>query len=226
MNKERFEQVNRRFIEAQHLAGEERQAFLDTACAGDPDLRREVEALFEADREAAEALATAHVHGQVGRAAAESIGAGDAPEVIGQYRIIRLIGEGGMGSVYEAEQDDPRRRVALKVIRPGMVSRKLVQRFRHEAQVLGQLRHPGIAQIYEAGTEDRGQGGQPYFAMELVTGRQLLEFAKSHGYGGIATRSRNRYPQMVRLNLKHGFQIVGVVQALGEPAIHLFKRLK
>ena len=90
------------------------------------------------------------------------------------YRVVRLIGEGGMGVVYEAEQDDPRRRVALKVIRPGLASRELLQRFRHEAQVLGQLQHAGIAQIHEAGTADTGEGGRPFFAMELIDGRPLL----------------------------------------------------
>ncbi len=203
MKSERFEQVNRLFIEAPRLAGEERQAFLDKACAGDPELRREVEALLEADCAAAEALATAHVRGEVDRAAAESIGDGAAPEAIGQYRIIRVIGEGGMGTVYEAEQDDPKRRVALKVIRPGMVSPKLLGRFRHEAQVLGQLRHEGIAQIYEAGTEDRGHGGQPYFAMELVTGRPLPEYAERQNLG---TRDRLELVARVCDALHHAHQ--------------------
>src|SRR5262245_58067581 len=75
----------------------------------------------------------------------------DAPTTIGRYKIVRLIGEGGMGAVYEAEQDQPRRTVALKVIKPGMASPALLKRFEQEAQALGRLQHPGIAQIYEAG---------------------------------------------------------------------------
>src|SRR5262245_49241113 len=79
-----------------------------------------------------------------------------------------------MGTVYEAQQENPRRVVALKMIRPGLVSTRLLARFRHEAQVLGRLRHPGIAQIYEAGTHD----GQPFFVMELVHGPPLLKYAE------------------------------------------------
>ena len=75
-----------------------------------------------------------------------------------------------MGTVYEAEQDHPRRIVALKVIKPGWPSPELLRRFEQESQVLGRLQHPGIAQIYEAGTADTGFGPQPYFAMEFIRG--------------------------------------------------------
>jgi eukaryotic-like serine/threonine-protein kinase len=80
--------------------------------------------------------------------------AGDLPQVIGPYRILRLIGKGGMGAVYEAEQQQPRRLVALKVIRPGWVTPDLLRRFAQESSALGRLQHPGIAQIYEAGAAD------------------------------------------------------------------------
>src|SRR5437867_6741739 len=99
---------------------------------------------------------------------------------MGRYKIVRLIGEGGMGAVYEAEQDQPRRTVALKVIKPGMASPALLKRFEQEAQALGRLQHPGIAQIYEAGTADTGFGPQPYFAMEYIRGRSLKEYADEH----------------------------------------------
>src|SRR3712207_4942462 len=94
-----------------------------------------------------------------------------------------------MGSVYEAQQENPRRTVALKMIRPGLVSASMLARFRHEAQVLGRLRHPGIAQIYEAGAHRAGDGAppQPYFAMELVHGPPLLAYAESKNLG---TRQR------------------------------------
>jgi tetratricopeptide (TPR) repeat protein len=105
------------------------------------------------------------------------------PGRLGSYRILRLIGEGGMGSVYEAEQEKPRRTVALKVIKPGVVSSQALRRFELESQVLGMLQHPGIARIYEAGTADSGQGLQPFFAMELVRGRNLLEHAAARGLG-------------------------------------------
>ncbi|MGA3317752.1 MAG: serine/threonine-protein kinase [Candidatus Korobacteraceae bacterium] len=99
------------------------------------------------------------------------------PETIGRYRIIRLLGEGGMGAAYEAEQDKPRRRVALKVIKAAWASPELLRRFEQESQALGRLHHPGIAQIYEAGSADTGFGLQPFFAMELIHGKPLDEYA-------------------------------------------------
>jgi tetratricopeptide (TPR) repeat protein len=101
------------------------------------------------------------------------------PATIGAYRIIRIIGDGGMGVVYEAEQDEPRRTVALKVIKPGLSSAEVLRRFRQEAQALARLQHPGIAQIYEAGTADTGDGPQPYFAMEFIRGEVLTDYVRS-----------------------------------------------
>jgi WD40 repeat protein/predicted Ser/Thr protein kinase len=101
----------------------------------------------------------------------------EQPVYIGRYRILRRHGEGGMGTVYEAEQDNPRRTVALKVIRPGLVSPELVKRFHHEAQILGRLQHVGIAQVYEAGLDD---AGRPFFAMEFIRGMPLDEYVRSH----------------------------------------------
>ncbi len=101
------------------------------------------------------------------------------PSTIGHYRIIRLLGEGGMGAVYEAEQDQPRRRVALKVIKSAWADGELLRRFELESQTLGRLHHPGIAQIYEAGTAETGFGSQPFFAMEIIHGKPLIEYAKA-----------------------------------------------
>jgi eukaryotic-like serine/threonine-protein kinase len=100
-------------------------------------------------------------------------------EKIGRYKIIRLIGEGGMGAVYEAEQEQPRRTVALKVIKPGLASPELLRRFAQESQALGRLQHPGIAQIYDAGTADTGYGPQPYFAMEFIRGKEFREYTET-----------------------------------------------
>src|SRR4026208_2627180 len=100
--------------------------------------------------------------------------------VVGNYKILRLIGEGGMGAVYEAEQDHPRRIVALKIIKPGIASPDLLRRFDTASQALGRLQHPGIAQIHEAGTADTGFGPQPYFAMEFIRGESLRDYAESH----------------------------------------------
>src|SRR5262249_38746561 len=101
-----------------------------------------------------------------------------APVRVGSYRILRCIAEVGMGVVYEAEQDSPRRTVALKVVRPNLASPAVRQRFTHEAQILGRLHHPGIAQIYEAGL---GDDGQPYFAMEFICGSPLNQYVRRHG---------------------------------------------
>lgn len=100
------------------------------------------------------------------------------PAFIGPYRIIRLLGEGGMGAVYEAEQETPRRTIALKIIKPGLASGEFQRRFEQEAQALGRLQHPGIAQIYEAGTAETGWGVQPYFAMEFIRGETLRKYVR------------------------------------------------
>src|SRR5580658_3738389 len=115
-----------------------------------------------------------------GTAPATRISPGAFPSTVGRYRILRLLGEGGMGVVYEAEQEQPRRKVALKVVKSGLGDPKLIRRFEQEALALGRLQHPGIAQIYEAGTADNGFGPQPYFAMEFIRGQPLLEYAAAH----------------------------------------------
>jgi len=106
---------------------------------------------------------------------------------VGRYTIRRLIGEGGMGAVYEAEQEQPRRTVALKVIKPGFATPELLRRFAQESQALGRLQHPGIAQIYDAGTADTGYGPQPYFAMEYIRGEGLRDYVETHH---LSTRQR------------------------------------
>jgi non-specific serine/threonine protein kinase/serine/threonine-protein kinase len=98
---------------------------------------------------------------------------------IARYRVVSLIGEGGMGAVYEAEQDQPRRTVALKVIKAGMANPAMLKRFEQEALALGRLQHPGIAQIYEAGSAESQYGPQPYFAMEFIRGRGLRDYAEA-----------------------------------------------
>lgn len=100
-----------------------------------------------------------------------------ASERIGRYRLIRVLGEGGMGIVYAAEQDETRRTVALKLIRPDRMSPAAQRRFQREAQALGRLQHAGIAQIFEAGLAHTAFGERPYFAMELVEGESITSFA-------------------------------------------------
>jgi serine/threonine protein kinase len=103
------------------------------------------------------------------------------PERIGDYRILRCIGRGGMGIVYEAEQSNPRRIVALKVVQA--LSTQTRRRFERETAVLGCLQHPGIAQIYAAGIESTQSGEQPYFAMEYVRGQSLLHYIHERKLG-------------------------------------------
>ncbi len=133
--------------------------------------------------------------------------AAEAPrgvERIGEFRILRTLGEGGMGVVYEAEQDNPRRKVALKVVRTArMAIPEIVKRFEREAHVLGLLQHPGIAQIYHAGTADTGNGPQPYFAMELVHGRPLTEHVNEHE---LDTRQRMELLARICDALEHAHQ--------------------
>jgi len=108
--------------------------------------------------------------------------------MIGQYKLLRKIGQGGMGTVYEARQENPRRAVALKLIRARSLSDELLRRFKQESAVLGRLQHPGIAQIYEAGMAHNGKGQSvPFFAMEFVKGQTLTEFAAARKLG---TRER------------------------------------
>jgi len=98
------------------------------------------------------------------------------PDTIGRYRIIRRVGQGGMGTVYEAEQESPKRTVAVKVIRAGLTNAILLKRFEHEAQTLGRLQHPGIAHVFEAGTAATASGPQPFFAMEFIRGPNLRDW--------------------------------------------------
>jgi predicted Ser/Thr protein kinase len=151
-------------------------AFLDEQCAGDTDLRTAVERLLHLDRiaQADDSLLRgplARTRPKEGTLPAHSL------PTIARYRVVRVLGEGGMGTVYEAEQDNPRRTVALKVIRPGLASDFLLKRFAREAQILGRLHHPGIAQVYDAGVSE---SGQPYFAMELIAGVPLDQYAREH----------------------------------------------
>jgi WD40 repeat protein/predicted Ser/Thr protein kinase len=173
------------FDQAVVLPAEQRAAFLEAACAGDAALRSEVESLLACDADFPEGAAVGDVlqsplvRVPASTSAAPGPGPGawplGPPPRVGQYRILGRIAEGGMGAVYEAERDNPRRHVALKVIRPGLASPALLTRFRHEAQILGRLNHPGIAQIHEAGV---AEDGQPFFAMEFIRGRPLDEYAR------------------------------------------------
>ncbi len=186
MTPERRQRVWALFDEAGDLRPEDRAAFLGAACGDDAALRAEVESLLAHDAgpatggDAAAFLRSPLVRpSQVATLVSATTAAdgGPKPPRVGHYRALRALGVGGMGTVYEAEQDNPRRTVALKLLRLELASPGVIKRFTHEAQILGRLQHPGIAQVYEAGvTED----GQPFFAMELIRGAPLDEYAGRH----------------------------------------------
>jgi WD40 repeat protein/serine/threonine protein kinase len=121
---------------------------------------------------------------------------------LGNYTIKRLIGSGGMGRVYEARQENPRRTVAIKVMSRGMTSASALRRFEFEAQVLGRLRHPGIAQILEAGRLD--DGATPWFAMEYIANaKPITDFARD---AKLSTRDRLRLFRQACDAIAHGHQ--------------------
>jgi non-specific serine/threonine protein kinase/serine/threonine-protein kinase len=188
MSQDRFDEARQLFQEALDLPGEERADFLYERCGEDAELRAEVEALLAHDDATDVFMQTPAAQQALGAPdwsdAAESQRCGGR---IGRYELRRVIASGGMGTVYEAVQDHPHRLVALKVLRRGFISRSALRRFQHEAEILGRLRHPNIAQVHDAGTRDEGDGAQPYFAMELIKGRPLLEYAESRTLG---TRDR------------------------------------
>jgi WD40 repeat protein/serine/threonine protein kinase len=150
-------------------SAEERAAFIARACGEDPELRRGVEKLVAAHFRAGSFL-EAHDPGVA--ATVDSPLVAERPgTTIGPYKLLQQIGEGGMGTVFMAEQTRPvQRKVALKVIKPGMDSRQVIARFEAERQALALMDHPNIARVLDAGTTD---SGRPYFLMELVKGAPI-----------------------------------------------------
>ena len=150
----------------------DREAYLEQACAGRPALRASVEALLRANVGAS---------GYMDRPALGVVATMDEPKVrecagtvIGPYKLLEQIGEGGMGVVFMAEQVRPvQRRVALKIIKAGMDTREVIARFEAERQALAMMDHPNIARVLDAGATDTGR---PYFVMELVRGVPMTEF--------------------------------------------------
>ncbi len=186
MTPEQYERVRELFLAARAQEPARRTAFLRAACA-DAAARAEVESLLANDARAdtflkTPVLGTGFALGTPEELAAacppDARGPAPCPERIGPYRVLGVLGEGGMGVVYRAEQEHPRRIVALKVIRPGVESRETLRRFEHEGQVLAWLQHPGIAQVFETGTVDMDTGTRPFFAMEYIQGRSLSDYAE------------------------------------------------
>ncbi|MFN7934696.1 MAG: serine/threonine-protein kinase [Bryobacteraceae bacterium] len=177
MHPERFRQLELVFHEAVALPAAERAGFLDRACAGDPSLRKEVEALLASDENA-----DTHIGGVV-QGVAASLDAGlpvaDIGTQIGPYVLTREIGRGGMGIVYQAVRSDGEfiHSVAIKLVRHGMGTAHILQRFRAERQILATLQHPNIAALLDGGTTP---DGRPYFVMEYIEGKPLLAYCREN----------------------------------------------
>ncbi len=160
-------------VEALHLAGADRGAYLDSACAGDAALRTEVESLLAADEQAGSFMRSQPPNARFTVPLAEKAG-----DRIGHYLLLEQIGEGGFGVVWMAEQEDPvRRRVALKIIKWGMDTREVVARFEAERQALAMMDHPNIATVHDGGAT---RTGRPYFVMELVKGVPITEYCDAN----------------------------------------------
>ena len=178
MTPERWEQIRDVLEKALELAPEQRSAFLDGACSSDPSLRKEVEVLLAQSANVPSGFLQSSAMAEMISAELESIGSiaalEEGQEFAQRFRLIRKLGEGGMGQVWLAEQTFPvRRQVALKMIKAGMYDEAVVERFQSERQSLAIMEHPAIAKVFDAGTTPQGQ---PYFVMEYVPGLPITEY--------------------------------------------------
>ncbi|UCG32709.1 MAG: protein kinase [Phycisphaerales bacterium] len=191
------------FQQAVDLPAEQREPFLQQHCGADPGLRAEVDTLLRHH----EAVPSAFLEGRPQDERPTIICDVADHEVdgrqVGRYRIVRTIASGGMGTVYEAMQESPKRRVALKIVRAGLASHSALRRFTHESEILARLRHPGIAQVFEAGTYGEPDG-TPYFVMEFIPGaRPITQYADEEG---LSTRARLELFVEVCDAIQHGHQ--------------------
>jgi serine/threonine protein kinase len=151
------------------------RAFLQQACAGDQELNRQVQVLLVAHQQSHRLL---DLPDQISTSVLAAPPMDSAGTTIGPYKLLEQIGEGGMGVVWMAEQSHPvKRKVALKIIKPGMDSQQIIARFEAERQALALMDHPNIAKVHDAGTTD---SGRPYFLMELVKGVPITKYCDDH----------------------------------------------
>jgi WD40 repeat protein/predicted Ser/Thr protein kinase len=171
--------------EALDAAPSDRARIISERCGGDSKLLRAVQRLLDIPDATVDSFLNAPPASALAMPNSEAaLSPRGIPSRIGRYEIIRRVGEGGMGVVYEARQDHPRRRVALKLIRAGLPSDAELRRFRREAEVLGQLQHAGIAHVYDAGLAEvvlptGTLAGQPYIAMEFIEGTPITDYLKA-----------------------------------------------
>jgi serine/threonine protein kinase len=180
----RHQRILEIFEQAFEAVPTEREWILDAECGDDPDVRREVERLIAIHETDADFLERPVLGGDFRVTPGLLAGAEPGRLVgrrIGHFTLQRVIASGGMATVYEAEQDEPRRIVAVKVMRSCLASRSAARRFRDEARILARLRHPNIAQVYEAGPSSGEPSNTPYFAMEYVAeGRAITTWAATN----------------------------------------------
>ena len=196
---ESSERVIEIFSEAIQLPTGERTAFLERACAGDEGLRQKIEDLLRCNDQAGGFLEQPpETVGEVRFKATPGEKPGDR---IGRYLLLQQIGEGGCGIVFLAEQREPvRRRVALKVIKPGMDTKMVIARFEAERQALALMDHPNIAKVFDAGATE---SGRPYFVMELVKGIRITEYCDQNAF---STDARLRLFIQVCEAIQHAHQ--------------------
>jgi eukaryotic-like serine/threonine-protein kinase len=170
-----WQQVQNLFLDSVDLPASERAAFLERSCQGNPELFAEIESLVAADLDSGQ-LIDSVVQLEAARLFDSQILIG---ERLGIYRIVREIGRGGMGSVYLAIRDDEefRKEVALKIVKRGMDTAEVLQRFRYERQILADLEHPYIARLFDGGST---KDGVPFFVMEYVQGRPVDVFCREN----------------------------------------------
>jgi eukaryotic-like serine/threonine-protein kinase len=188
------------FTEALQLPASQRAAYLDSACGGDAELRQRVEALLKGHDEVGDFLEhSPHettAQGKPGPPIGEKPG-----DRVGRYKLLQQIGEGGCGVVFMAEQEQPvRRRVALKIIKPGMDTKSVIARFEAEGQALALMDHPNIAKIFDAGATE---SGRPYFVMELVRGVKITDYCDHHS---LATEERLKLFIQICQAIQHAHQ--------------------
>ncbi|HKI04163.1 MAG TPA: serine/threonine-protein kinase [Thermoanaerobaculia bacterium] len=186
---ERWARIDWVFDQALDRSPDEQRAFLDQTCAGDAELRREVERLLDADESSATFLErpAGELFGILSATAAPAsasvlasvLASETEGSFLGPYRLLRRIGGGGMGTVYLACREDEhyQREVAVKILRSGLESTEAYHRFLAERQILARLEHPNIARLYDGGST---QDGRPYLVMELVEGLPVDEYCNRH----------------------------------------------
>ncbi len=194
----------------------DRPAIIEEACGDSAELRAEVESLLEHESQTEDGFLSSPVlpsrHPQT---APDAWASRLLHTKIGRYTLVRQIAAGGMGYVFEAEQEQPARTVALKILRPGLSASSALARFRLEPEVLGRLRHPNIAQVFEAGVHEDERGAVPYFAMELIPdARPLIEYADAHA---LTTRQRLELFAKACDAVQHGHQ-KGIIHRDLKPA--------